>query len=111
MNIRKQCDKLWADAVRKKAGGCCEKCGTRKYIQAHHIFPRTCFSLRYDIENGVALCRKHHLYWAHKDAIDFYNWIKTKRNIDYLESCKMRQSKNDYQAIKLYLESKFREDL
>ncbi len=102
--IIKEVDNLWKQAVLKRAGGKCEKCGKDKYVQAHHIHPRTYWSLRFDIENGIALCRKHHIYWAHKDAIDFYNWIKDKRNLKYLEMSKNRQSKNDYQAIKIYLE-------
>ena len=102
--IRKECDNLWSQKVKHLAGYKCEKCGKTKYVQAHHIVPRTNHALRYDIENGVALCRACHLYWAHKDTIDFYNWAKTIRDFKYLESARHRQSKNDYQAIKLYLE-------
>ena len=103
-SIRKQCDDLWCRKVKERASGKCEYCGNTKYIQCHHIIPRTNYAVRHDIENGVALCRKHHLYWAHKDTIAFYNWAKTIRDFKYLEIARHRQSKNDYQVIKLYLE-------
>ena len=104
-SLLKQCDTLWSTKVKERAGGKCEKCGEPKYVQAHHIVPRTNYALRHDLENGVALCRRHHLYWAHKDMLEFGIWIREIRNVEYLMvSRQERQSKNDYNAIKLYLE-------
>ena len=81
--------------------------GSDKYISCHHIIPRTFYCPRFDLENGIALCRACHILnrnSAHKDALGFAEWIKTRRDVDYLESIRHRQSKNDYQLIKLYLE-------
>jgi len=100
---KKICDELWKQTVKKHAGFKCEKCGKTEYLQAHHIIPRTNYALRFDLENGVALCRKCHIYWAHKDAIGFMEWIKDKRNIAYLESRRYGQTKNDYKLIEIYL--------
>ncbi len=80
-------------------------CEKDTYIQAHHIVPRTNFALRWDVENGVALCRRHHLYFAHKDILGFMSWVKDKRNLKYLEFTRHRQSKNDYKLIQLFLEN------
>ena len=102
--IKKQCDELWSEKIKERADNKCEKCGNRRYVQAHHIIPRTNYALRYDLENGVALCRACHLYWAHKDTVDFYDWVTSRRDIEYLKQSRHRQSKNDYQAIKIYLE-------
>lgn len=99
----KDCDKLWKQVITKQ--GKCEKCGATTYVQAHHIIPRTCWPLRYDLENGVALCRKHHLYWAHKNVLDFFRWIEDKRDLKYLEDNRHRTAKNDYTAIYLYLKT------
>ena len=104
--LRKECDDLWSAAVKKRAGYKCERCGKTKYLQAHHIIPRTNYALRYDLENGVALCRACHLYWAHKDVIAFTMWIRDKRDLEYLDSRRHAQTKNDYKLIKLYLEVK-----
>lgn len=102
MNI-KTCDKLWTKKILERAGGKCEKCGKDKYIQAHHIIPRTCWPLRYDLENGVALCVRHHIYWSHKDSLAFNDWIKDIRNLDYLKTNRHRTAKNDYKLIEMFL--------
>jgi 5-methylcytosine-specific restriction endonuclease McrA len=99
----KICDSLWSDLVKKNANYKCEKCGVTYYLASHHIIPRTCYSLRHDPENGVCLCRRDHLYWAHKDALAFHGWIKGIRDLEYLESRRHSQSKNDYKLIEIYL--------
>ena len=58
--------KEWRTAVFERDNYKCTVCGTTKEIQAHHIKRwRDYKSLRYDVSNGVTLCRKHHLE-AHK---------------------------------------------
>ena len=103
----KICDDLWKLVIRKRANNHCEYCNVYrpKNLHTHHIIPRTCYPLRHDIENGIALCLRHHLYYAHKDMIGFYNFIKDKRDLDYLESRRHSQTKNDYEMIRIYLES------
>lgn len=52
----------WRTSVFERDGFKCVKCGTRKDIQAHHINTwKLHKEQRYDIENGVTLCRKCHL--------------------------------------------------
>lgn len=104
----KICDKLWATAV-KRAGKCEVEGCTGSPLQAHHIIPRTCWALRFDLENGVCLCKRHHLYWAHKDAIGFTEWVKNKRDLKYLESKRGNRQRHDYIAIQLYLTTKIDE--
>lgn len=101
----KVCDDLWKKVIKKRADFKCERCGSKEYIQAHHIIPRTDYSLRYDLMNGIALCRGCHLYWAHKDALGFVNWLKENaiRNYEYLENERGGIVKNDYQFIEDYL--------
>lgn len=53
--------KQWRLDVFKRDGFKCKKCGSKKGINAHHIkrwakYP----SLRFDVNNGITLCRKHH---------------------------------------------------
>ena len=99
---RKICDKLWRDAVIKRAGQC-EWCYSTKVLQAHHIFSRTYWAVRFDLENGVCLCRYCHIFRLKKENREFWKWIETKRNINYLEMRKSQATKNDYKAIELYL--------
>jgi hypothetical protein len=54
--------KQWRKGVFVRDGFKCQHCGTSKDIQAHHIKSWTsCEELRYDIENGITLCRSCHL--------------------------------------------------
>lgn len=49
-------------AVRNR-DGCCKwpLCGSKRKLQVHHILTWAKFPLlRYDINNGITLCKKHH---------------------------------------------------
>lgn len=110
---RKTCDTLWAKAVKLRAGNKCEFPNCHKTdLQSHHIIPRSLSSaLRYDLENGCCLCTGHHILFpnsAHKDATGFSEFIKTIRNIPYLESKRNNRTKSDYSAIKIYLENEIK---
>ena len=102
----KICDDLWRDAVKKRAGFVCEICGKDSRIQAHHVIPRTNYATRFMLENGCALCYRHHFYFAHKDALGFSDWFKKTRPDDYehIESWRHSQIKNNYEEIKNRLE-------
>lgn len=39
---------------------CCVICGETKSLSAHHLIPKEVISLRSDVDNGLALCFKHH---------------------------------------------------
>lgn len=65
-------DKLWRDKVRSR--GMCLHCETTENLQAHHILSRTHRATRWDQENGVCLCYRCHLHWAHTDPIEFSAW-------------------------------------
>lgn len=97
------CDDLWAKLVKKRAGYQCEKCGSVKDLQSHHIVPRTHMSLRHDPENGVCLCKRHHLFWAHKDATGFSEWIEALRDMAYLKLRRHQIFKGDWELVKLKL--------
>lgn len=54
--------KQWRKAVYKRDGYVCQDCGTKKDLQAHHIKPWQRYpELRYEVNNGITLCRKCHL--------------------------------------------------
>lgn len=101
--IIKECDELWSKLVKKRAGNQCERCGTLKELQSHHIIPRIHFILRHDPVNGVCLCKRHHLYWAHKDATGFSEWIEALRDMAYLKLRRHQIFKGDYELVKLKL--------
>lgn len=76
-------DKLWSKAVKLIANNKCEYCGSTQYLNSHHIFGRRNFSVRFEVNNGVCLCAKHHQFnnefSAHQTPSRFIDWIKEKR--------------------------------
>ena len=85
----KTLDKLWRMAVKKLAGDECEYCGATKYLNAHHVFGRRNFAVRWEINNGVSLCAKHHTFSnefsAHQTPTRFKDWIIEKRGQDWYD--------------------------
>jgi 5-methylcytosine-specific restriction endonuclease McrA len=54
--------KDWRISVFQRDRYRCQKCGTQKDIQAHHIKSwKNNKDLRYVVSNGITLCRKCHL--------------------------------------------------
>lgn len=53
--------KLWRFSVFKRDGFKCVVCGSKEYLEANHIKLWAEFlELRYSVNNGITLCRKHH---------------------------------------------------
>ena len=51
----------WANAIRKLCGNQCLRCGTDRFVEAHHIAPKSTHpELRFDLQNGIALCSTCH---------------------------------------------------
>lgn len=71
----KQADKEMSLLVRST--GHCQRCGSVNMLQHAHIIPRTNFTLRYSILNGLCLCYGCHIMFAHKDPLQFVEWLDT----------------------------------
>lgn len=96
--IRKTLDKIWGQKIREK--GQCEKCGTTNNLQASHIIPRQVYATRWDLLNGICLCYRCHIHWAHKYPHDFVYWFNRKFPRRYsLLIKRARNKKIDYQKI------------
>lgn len=110
-NAKKECDKLWAELVKKRADYKCEYCGKTNYLNAHHIYSRSNNSTRHDPENGIALCSGHHTlssqFSAHKTPADFMDWIVALRGYSWLKTLRQRSKmpliKPDYAGMALWL--------
>jgi len=70
----------WAKAVKDRDGWKCQKCGRETApLHAHHAYGKRAHpSVRYDIDNGVTLCPGHHLFWAHKEVLEFSDWFRER---------------------------------
>ena len=72
--------------VKERAGYKCEYCGKTEYLNSHHVFSRTNYSVRWDVNNGVCLCAGHHVlgnFSAHKAPLEFADWLKGKRGEEW----------------------------
>ena len=87
-------DTNWAKAVKLRAGNKCEYCGETKALNSHHIFSRSKLSTRWNLDNGVCLCAKHHVFSfefsAHKNPVEFIEWLKEKRGQEWYDSLRQR---------------------
>lgn len=82
--------KEWSILVRNRDNNKCVICGENKYLNAHHIIPRENVEFRFNINNGITLCVKHHKYSreisAHKNSFIFLLWLMNnkKEQFEYL---------------------------
>lgn len=61
------CFTLWSRFIRMRDRGVCLNCGSGQQVEAHHIFRKTIYPAgRFELGNGVALCRKCHWYLHEK---------------------------------------------
>ena len=80
------CMDLWQQIVKLRAGGKCEYCGkTPKKLDAHHFFHRSYARLKYNPDNGFALCYGHHRGYAHRLPQDFIEWAILQRGPEWYE--------------------------
>lgn len=97
----KHVDKVISLWVRKRDGRCL-KCGTRDNLQAAHIFSRTARSVRFDPLNLLTLCFKCHLYWAHKNPIEFTEFVQK-----HLGPKKYKELKKRYYTLKQWTQAEY----
>ena len=70
----KKLDKIVSEIVR--ARGYCVKCGKQNGLQCCHIFHRRHFVIRWDLKNLLCLCSGCHIFWAHKEPIEFGEFVQ-----------------------------------
>ena len=73
----KKLDEAWSTSIRGRDRKCV-RCGSVNHLQAAHIFSRRRRTTRWELLNGIALCYACHIYWAHREPIDFNDFIKAR---------------------------------
>ena len=95
--IREKKDKVWSQTIKERSAWKCEYCGNEKYLHAHHIYTRNNHQIRWDMDNGIALCGGHHTmsskFSAHKTPLEFIEWIKEKRGLKWYERLRSKARK------------------
>lgn len=78
---RDKYDAVFSDLIRERANYTCEACGThipegnRQAAHCAHIAGRKNQATRYDSDNAVCLCAKHHFYYT-DHPLEFAEWLK-----------------------------------
>jgi len=71
----KKLDILFSQKIRER-DRYCVKCGKESGLQCAHLISRTYRHLRWDSHNAVSLCYSCHLFWAHRNPLEFVEWIQ-----------------------------------
>ena len=81
--LREFADRLWSLAVKHDWAGRCAICGARGDLNSHHLIPRQHYAARYDLRNGICLCRRCHQFCPdrspHQNAPGFMLWLETRQ--------------------------------
>jgi len=87
------CDKLWSKRV-KERDRFCQMCGTnRGVLEAHHICGRGSCGTRFDLRNGVTLCKYICHVWAENHPKDFEIWVRPWVRSDVYDELSMLSRK------------------
>lgn len=95
MKITKE-DRLWAKLVKKRDNKQCVYCKSDFKPNAHHLIVRENHETKYDLDNGLTLCPKHHLFCrkisAHNNPLGLFVWLEENRpeQFEYVKE-QMRQ--------------------
>ena len=113
--LKKQCDELWAECIKARAGYKSEVSGVEgeqigglSVIHAHHIARKPNYRLRYELDNGICLTAWEHRYGIHGNHEEEYRIkIQAVRGTDiYQRLYPLRNvlKKTDLKLVKIYLE-------
>ena len=79
----KKADALWSKIIRSQPGPC-EYCGKwHKVYQAHHIFSRGRWNVRYVLMNGIKLGQGCHRRIHQEASMAFAEWVMEKLGDKY----------------------------
>lgn len=91
----------WSKAVKERANNKCVICGDNTRLESHHIMPRSKYpEYSLDIENGLCLCHRCHLYYHNGK----YNSIGDQWQGMYPVDQSMYEIVKDYRDRLVFLE-------
>jgi len=65
----KKLDILFSKIVREGKG--CLRCGKKTNLHCAHIFSRRYMTTRWNLDNAIPLCYACHIFWCHRNPIEF----------------------------------------
>ena len=116
-SLKKQCDELWAEIIKKKSGYKSELSGKEGgqingefVICAHHIGGKANYRLRYELDNGICLTNGEHSFGVHNAdrAEEYREKIKRIKGSDIYNkmlTLKRQHGKTNLQLVKIFLQN------
>ena len=84
----KEKEALWSSEIKKRDGYACLICGSLYRPCAHHLVPREHKEFKFDLDNGLTLCCKHHKFSrvisAHNNPMAFFLWLQKYRYAQFV---------------------------
>lgn len=74
-NQIKRLDALWSRLVVERDKSICQKCGEFG-DNPHHVVLKRYLAVKHLLDNGLTLCSKHHVPYAHARPALFEKWFK-----------------------------------
>lgn len=69
----------WSSTVKGMWDNRCAICGKTGKLNSHHIVSKTLLAFRLDLQNGIALCPRHHFFdkkcSGHAGSLGFFVWL------------------------------------
>ena len=119
-SLKKQCDDLWGEIIKKRAGYKSELSGipgiqidpdNGHILDPHHIAKKPNYRLRYSLKNGICLTKWEHKYGIHGEHEEEYrDHIKRVKGKDIYEKLSLLRNGvvKDLTLVKIYLENELR---
>lgn len=105
-------DKLFRAIILKERLNKCEHCGKRSVLHISHILPKGSHPrLRYQRCNVLLLCVRCHLFWAHRNPLDFTHWVEEYKGKELFNSLRILEKtlpKIDLKLLALCLEEELK---
>ncbi len=78
--MMQEIDLIIKQRVHERDGWKCRVCGKTDDLQAAHIKSKGRYGrIRFEELNVITLCRRHHIYWQHKDGEEFKEWLEKQQ--------------------------------
>ncbi len=89
--LKDQLENLWKEYCLER-DKYCQYCGSKDNLQVHHIVSRKNNSVKYDVENGITLCKRCHSRISLNPTarIEFMIWYIKKYSLEKLEYLQMK---------------------
>jgi hypothetical protein len=111
-DVKSECDKLWSKLIKLRAGMKSELSGKTDRLHSHHLIGKSCYALRYSLENGICVTAGEHKFGFHHAGRQFaYNEkVKELRGSDIFEKLSLlkNQKCKDLKLMKLFLENEIK---